>query len=604
LAASDFTDGSVNPLTPQTPLEPPTGNVEGPAAQEAAPPTPPTNLDGLPSLEPAGGEETAPPRRRILIGSQRDPAAYRARPPRDWTPVVDEETGRQQPKRKHGRLRPRGRKERTKPRKSDLPTNDVPEPLSSAPQEQPVGPPVAVDVAATPEVKSEAPVPRKAAPSAAQPMPTLFDQLVSALAQSATAIAKPSVRDPLPPDLEEEYRRTIADAPVEELLRGDAVGNAGQAVEDFEPQSVQEGRVVAVRREDVFVEMAGRRQGIMPLQQFDTPPQPGASIQVRVERLNPDDRLYELSLPSRVVQVDDWSDLIEGALVDVRVTGHNSGGLECVVNHIRGFIPAGQVDLYHVENLAQFVDQKLTCLITESNPDRKRLVLSRRAVLEREREEARQRLLASLQPGQVLEGVVRKLMDFGAFVDLGGVEGLVHLSQLAWGRVKHPSEVLQEGQPIKVRIDKVDLQTGKISLAYRDLLENPWTSAAQKYPPNSVVRGKVVKLMDFGAFVELEPGVEGLVHISELSPRRVNKPAEVVKPGQEVEALVLSVDVVARRISLSMKQLAAPPESEEQKEENAPAEKSAAKKKKPKEPSKPLLGGLGRSTGDRFGLKW
>ena len=244
----------------------------------------------------------------------------------------------------------------------------------------------------------------------------------------------------------------------------------------FEPESLQSGRVVAIRRDDVFVEFGGREQGIVSLRLFDVPPQVGAEVQVVVQRLNPEDGLYELSMPNKAVQVDDWSDLAEGMLVDVRVTGHNTGGLECEVNHIRGFIPVSQIALYRVEDLAQFVDQRFTCMITEANPERRNLVLSRRAVLEREREEARQQMLASLQPGQIRDGVVRKLMDFGAFVDLGGVDGLLHISQLAWGRVKHPSDVLHEGQQIKVRVEKVDPETGKISLAYRDLLESPWTA--------------------------------------------------------------------------------------------------------------------------------
>ncbi len=289
-------------------------------------------------------------------------------------------------------------------------------------------------------------------------------------------------------------------------------------------------------------------------------------------------------------------------MVDVRVTGHNTGGLECEVNHIRGFIPVSQIALYRVEDLAQFVDQRFTCLITEANPERRNLVLSRRAILEREQEEARQQMLASLQPGQIFDGVVRKLMDFGAFVELGnGVDGLLHVSQLAWGRVKHPSDVLNEGQAIKVRVEKVNPETGKISLAYRDLQESPWTAAASKYPPNTVARGTVTKLMDFGAFVEVEPGVEGLVHISELSHKRVFRCSDVVKEGQEVEVMVLSVDAAARRMSLSMKELSAPPEPE--KKEEAPGEPAPSTRKKSK-PTGPLLGGIGRKTSDRFGLKW
>jgi small subunit ribosomal protein S1 len=238
-------------------------------------------------------------------------------------------------------------------------------------------------------------------------------------------------------------------------------------------------------------------------------------------------------------------------------------------------------------------------VITEADPERRNLVLSRRAILEREKEQAREQMLSSLQPGQICDGVVRKLMDFGAFVDIGGVDGLLHVSQLAWGRVKHPSDVLKEGQAIRVRVEKVDPTTGRISLAYRDLLESPWTAAAQKYPPQSVVHGTVTRLMDFGAFVELEPGVEGLVHISELSPKRVWRTADVVKEGEQVDVLVLGVDAEGQRISLSMKALVAPPEPVK-KEEGGPGPAKPAKHK----PTGPLLGGLSRTGGDRFGLKW
>ena len=289
----------------------------------------------------------------------------------------------------------------------------------------------------------------------------------------------------------------------------------------LEPESRHAARVVAVRCNDVFVELGGRQQGCVPLAQFEQPPKPGDALEVVVQKLNADDGLYDLRIPSAAAQVADWSDLVEGMSVEAQVTGHNSGGLECEVNHIRGFIPISQVALYRVEDVAEFVGQRMTCIVTEANPMRRNLVLSRRAVLEREKEEARQKMLETLEPGQIHEGVVRKIMDFGAFVDIGGVDGLLHVSQFAWSRVNHPSEVLQQGQTIKVKIEKFDRTTGKIGFSYRDLLDNPWTNAPSKFPPNSVVRGKVTKLMEFGAFVELEPGVEGLVHISELSHKRV-----------------------------------------------------------------------------------
>ena len=389
----------------------------------------------------------------------------------------------------------------------------------------------------------------------------------------------------------------MGDASMDELLGGSQLDE-----ETFEANSQQSARVVAMRRDDVFVEFAGRQQGIISLRQFDVPPRPGAEVQVVVQRLNPEDGLYELSLPNKAVQVDDWSDLVEGALVDVRVTGHNTGGLECEINHIRGFIPISQVSLYRIEDLAPMVDERFTCVITEADPERRNLVLSRRAVLEREKEQAREQMLRSLRPGQIHEGVVRKLMDFGAFVDIGGVDGLLHVSQVAWGRVNHPKDVLSEGQTIKVRIEKIDPTTGKIGLAYRDLLESPWAGAGLKYPPNTIVTGIVTKLMDFGAFVELEPGVEGLVHISELSHKRVWRTADVVKEAQQVEVLVLSIDTETQRISLSMKVLAAAPEPAK-KEESGP-EAASAKSKNRLKPTGPLLGGLSRSTGDRFGLKW
>jgi predicted RNA-binding protein with RPS1 domain len=541
--------------------------------------------NGQPSPSDAEGR-----RRQILIGSQRDPAAYRARQRRDWTPLDDE-----QPKKAHGRRNretkePGGTGKRETERGADQPAIAEEQglgtsvPSRSLPPALPSAPPSAPSTIAASELPSQ--------PNAME----LASQVVAAIGMPQAPVPRPSVREKLSSDLEDELNRAMGDASMDELLGGGAEG--GEAA--FEADSLQTGRVVAIRRDDVFVEFNGRQQGIASLQLFDTPPQIGAEIQVAVRRLNPDDGLYELSLPNRAVQVEDWSDLAEGMLVDAQVTGHNTGGLECEVNHIRGFIPVSQIALFRVEDLAQFVGQRFTCVITEANPDRRNLVLSRRAVLEREREETRQKLLESLRPGQIHDGVVRKLMDFGAFIDLGGVDGLLHVSQLAWGRVKHPSDVLQEGQQIKVRVDRVDPETGKISLAYRDLMESPWTAASQKYLPNTVVRGTVTKLMDFGAFVELEPGIEGLVHISELSHKRVFRCSDVVKEGQEVEVMVLSVDSDAKRISLSMKELSAPPEPEK-KEEDSPGPAASKKKQKP---AGPLLGGIGGKTGDRFGLKW
>ena len=277
-------------------------------------------------------------------------------------------------------------------------------------------------------------------------------------------------------------------------------------------------KVIAASARFGFVELGGREQGTIPLLAFTQPPEIGSTIEVIVQKFNAEEGLYDLSLPGTSVDVGNWDDVQEGMTVDATVTGHNAGGLECEVNHLRAFIPISQVALYRINDLAPYVGQKLPCVISEANRSRKNLVLSHRAVLERQKEESKQKFMDALQPGQIYDGTVRKLMDFGAFVDLGGgADGLLHVSQLSWARVNHPSEVLKEGQPIKVRIEKVDRATGRIGLSHRDMLENPWTHASSKFAAQTVVHGKVSKLMEFGAFVELEPGIEGLIHISELA---------------------------------------------------------------------------------------
>jgi small subunit ribosomal protein S1 len=559
----------------------PTEALEGAVENQSVTTTPSADSAAAPQGSPEDSDAEGP-RRPILIGSQRDPAAYRARQRRDWAPIDDEQAE------KLGKQENGGRKSDAEGLGTSVPSATVAAGKSNS---------EAGGEAKPQTPKSETPPRKPKSPSRPNPS-ALVAELVAALGKSEAPPPRPSVRDKLSPELEEELDRAMGNDSMDDLLGlGEKTDQAA-----FEPESLQSGRVAAIRRDDVFIEFGGREQGIVSLRLFDVPPQVGAEVQVVVQRLNQEDGLYELSLPNKAVQVDDWSDLNEGMLVDVRVTGHNTGGLECEVNHIRGFIPVSQIALHRVEDLAQFVDQRFTCLITEANPERRNLVLSRRAILEREQEQAKQQMLASLQPGQIFDGVVRKLMDFGAFVELGnGVDGLLHISQLAWGRVKHPSDVLKEGQAIKVRVEKVNPETGKISLAYRDLMESPWTTASQKYTPNTVARGTVTKLMDFGAFVELEPGVEGLVHISELSHKRVFRCSDVVKEGQEVEVMVRSVDVEARRMSLSMKELSAPPEPVKKEEE---PEAAPSKSKKSNKPTGPLLGGIGRKSGERFGLKW
>jgi small subunit ribosomal protein S1 len=354
-------------------------------------------------------------------------------------------------------------------------------------------------------------------------------------------------------------------------------------------QGAKKARVVAVHGSDVFLDVpGGRTQGVLPLTQFpEGAPAAGTEVEVHIEGYDAANGLVLLSRRGAAVHAD-WSSVAPGMIVEARVTATNKGGLEVNVNGIRGFMPISQIDLYRVEDTEQFVNQRLRCMVSEVDPEERNLVVSRRDLLEKEREEARAKLWVELAEGQIREGTVRSVRDFGAFVDLGGVDGLLHISEMSWSRVQDASQVVQPGQAVKVVVLKVDRERRKVSLGLRQLTPSPWDSVDTNYPPNTVPKGKVTRIMDFGAFVELEPGVEGLVHISELAPQRVRRVADVVQVGQEVRVMVLAVDRNQRRISLSLK-AALPEEAEEPAEE----EEEQVEVKPPRPRTTPLRGGLG-----------
>jgi ribosomal protein S1 len=409
------------------------------------------------------------------------------------------------------------------------------------------------------------------------------------------------VRDPLTPDLEQEFEAAMNAASFDELM-GDGPTSVGGGLESGARVT---GKVIRLNGDDVFWSLGGPNEGVSSLRQFEQPPELGMELEVVVRGFNSEDGLHEVALPGAAIEADDWEDLEEGSVVEARITGANTGGLECKVNQMRGFIPASQVAMFRVEDYAEFIDQKLVCIVTEVNPRRKNLVLSRRAVLEREREEERKKLMESLEVGNTVEGTVRNLRDFGAFVDLGGVDGLIHISQLSWDRVEHPKEVLEVGQKVRVKIEKIDPQTGKIGLSYRDLLEHPWTNIDEKFSVDSEVTGTVSRIAQFGAFVKLAPGIEGLVHISELSHARVATVGSVVSEGEAVNVKVLSVDRDAQRIALSMKAVLPIPEPEAESSDGAAAEDVPPPELAVPKRDGPLKGGTGsKSGGEQFGLKW
>jgi small subunit ribosomal protein S1 len=416
-------------------------------------------------------------------------------------------------------------------------------------------------------------------------------------------VAVPSVRGGLSDDLQAELDAELAAADVESMLGGGA--GMPERREPLADGARVAGKVLKIHQDSVYLSLGGPDEGVVPLEQFtEEEPTAGSTVEVLVRAFNRDDGLYVCGLPGSTVEVADWSDLEEGSVVEATVTGHNSGGLECKVGSVRGFIPISQIAEYRVEDASEFVDQRLVCLVTEANERRGNLVLSRRAILEREREQKRAEQLEKLETGDVLEGVVRSIKDFGAFVDLGALDGLIHVSKLSWDRIKHPSEVLEVGQKVKVKVDAVDKESGRIGLSYRDLLENPWDAAETEFAVGTVHRGTVTRIASFGCFVRLAAGIEGLVHVSELAHHRVSKVDAFVSEGQEVDVKVLSFDRESQKIGLSMKaaqklaeDAAKPKEEPEEEPQRDVAVKPAHQG--------PLKGGNNRETGgERFGLRW
>ncbi|MDO4858605.1 MAG: S1 RNA-binding domain-containing protein [Thermoguttaceae bacterium] len=406
-----------------------------------------------------------------------------------------------------------------------------------------------------------------------------------------------------PMTAEEEAELEKAMAGVEDL---DAmVKGSVSAPVTLEVNAKIKALVIKVASDYVFVKY-GTAEGQIPLKIFKNSPMENSEIDVVVTKESNADGLFEATLPGASVQNPDWASLEKGMKLEVTVTASNTGGLECKVKSLRGFIPMSQICSGPVENIEQYVGQKIECIIIEVDPKLRKLILSRRKVLDKERDAKRKELLASLAVGQVHTGVVRKIMDFGVFVDIGGVDGLLHISQLSWDRIKHPSDVLKEGDEITVRIEKIDEKTKKISFAYRDMQVNPWSTVEEKYPVDSTVTGKVTRISEFGAFVELEPMIEGLVHISALTNHRVGKVTDVVNVGDVVTAKVLSIDAKKHKISLSMKALIeAPPVPEKSEEEKAKDQKKAEARefkpiKRPKANGGQLRGG--RDSGGQGGL--
>lgn len=337
-----------------------------------------------------------------------------------------------------------------------------------------------------------------------------------------------------------------------------------EAEEDLEPGAHLTGKIQQVHGEDVFLDVGYRSPGVAPMRQFAAgkKPEVGQIIEVVVERFDPDEGLILLNLPRGIRRATgNWESVAVGQTVDCMVLKTNKGGLEVNVGNLRGFMPASQVELGFVSDLEAFVGQKLTAQVTEVNPKKRKLIVSRRAHLMVERKEREEELWQTLSVGQTHDGTVKTIKDYGAFVDIGGVDGFLHIGEISHARIRHPRDILSEGQRIAVKVLSLDRDKKKIGLGMKQLIDDPWKAVTANYPAESTVTGRVTRIADFGAFVELEPGVEGLVHISEIDHARVRRVSDVLQEGQNVEARVLEVDPERNRISLSIKALKAKPAS-------------------------------------------
>ncbi|MEM6757067.1 MAG: S1 RNA-binding domain-containing protein [Planctomycetota bacterium] len=433
--------------------------------------------------------------------------------------------------------------------------NDViaapPPPADAAPEAPtaaesiPTAPPAvehAAQTAAPTEAASATPEP------AATPDETPIEQQVNdAMAGQSTADLVAAAEAPAPADAQAEP-------------------DAGETQADAEPkkdftQRMMRGRIAAIRGEDVFVDLQGedKLQGVVPLRQFDRPPRIKAIMDFVVDSIDETKGLVYLSREGAVSRAT-WDQLTKGATVEARCVAHNKGGLQLeMVGGITAFMPASHIDVRHVGDLDKFVGQKLTAVVQEIDRKSKRVILSRKDHLIANREQAKAKAMENLKVGDVLDAKISRIMDYGAFADIGGVDGLIHVSDLAHAHVKNPADYVKVGEDVKVKVLKIDPEKGRIALGIKQVQPDPWEAVTTQFAPGGTFDAVVTRAMDFGAFIQLTPGVEGLCPIAELSWSRVHRVEDVIKAGDQVRVKVLNIDPARKRMTLSLKEAAGDP---------------------------------------------
>jgi small subunit ribosomal protein S1 len=346
---------------------------------------------------------------------------------------------------------------------------------------------------------------------------------------------------------------------------GEIVPNYDMTLTNFSEGDIVTGKVVRIDKDEVLVDIGYKSEGVIPVNELSIRKSVNTSEEVALDEeidalvMTKEDADGRLILSKKRAKFEKAWKRIEAAFESGEpVTGTVievvKGGLILDLG-VRGFLPASLVDIRRVQDLQEYVGQELNCRVIEMNRNRNNVVLSRRAVLEEERKEVRQQIIDELNVGDVVEGTISNIVDFGAFVDLDGIDGLIHISELSWTHINHPSEVLQVNQKVKVKVLDIDRDRQRISLGLKQTQEDPWQKIVARHKVGDVVDGRVTKIVAFGAFVEIYEGIEGLVHISELANRHVERPDEVVSVGQQVSVKIIEVDSERRRLSLSIKRV-------------------------------------------------
>jgi small subunit ribosomal protein S1 len=386
---------------------------------------------------------------------------------------------------------------------------------------------------------------------------------------------KPVISQDLEAQIEAELAEALGDQSTEQLMADADQAQQPQTTppppaagepapvqppaEEDEPVKLdlKRGRVSRIDGDDVYIDLVGidgKLQGVVPLTQFERSPRIGSIMDFVVDRIDEAEGLMHLSREGAVGRTT-WDHLHTGSVVEARVTGTNKGGLELeLVGRIRAFMPASQVDIHHVEDLEPLVGEKMVAIVQEVNRRARKVLLSRRKHIEHERERKQRKIWKEIEIDQVREGTVSSLAPYGAFVDIGGVDGLVHISDMSYAHIKKPEDVLAVGDKVQVKVLKLDPEKKRISLGLKQVQPDPWEGVGDDIKPGDKISGRVLRVADFGAFIEVKPGLEGLLPVSEISWKRIHNPAEVLSVGDVLHLVVLQVDSERQRISLSLKQ--------------------------------------------------